>query len=86
MAASAAIGCVRSKPKGLNAEAVPGLAVSVFQVVAEAESEVGGETDVIKFSAAVKGIDAVAVADVLADEVLILFQRLPGDVFQVLTD
>jgi hypothetical protein len=70
----------------VHAEAVPGLAVSVFQVVAEAESEVGGETDVIKFSAAVKGIDAVAVADVLADDVLVFVEYEARDVLKVLTD
>jgi hypothetical protein len=33
-----------------------------------------------------EGVNTVAVADVLADEVLVLFQGLAGNVFQVLTD
>jgi hypothetical protein len=60
--------------------------VAVFQVVAESRAEVRGKPDVIEFSAAVEGANTEAIADVLADGALVLFQRLPGNIFQVLAD
>jgi hypothetical protein len=55
-------------------------------VVAQAGAKVGGETNVVKLGAAVESVDAVALADVLPDDVLVFFECLAGDVFQVLAD
>jgi hypothetical protein len=70
----------------INAKAVPGLGVAVLEVVTEAGAEVRGEAYVIKLCPPVEGVNAVALADVLADDVLVFFECLAGDVFEVLTD
>jgi hypothetical protein len=70
----------------IDAEPIPGLGVAIFQVVAQTGAEIGCEADVVELAPAVESVNAVAIADVLADEVLVLFQGLPGNVFQVLTD
>ena len=60
--------------------------MAIFQVVAETGAEIRCEADVVKLAPAVEGVNAVAIADVLPDEVLVLFQGLAGNVFQVLTN
>jgi hypothetical protein len=70
----------------VNTEPVPRIVVTVFEMVREATTQIAGQTDVIELATAVEGVNALAMADVLTDDVLVLFEHLTGEVFQVLTD
>jgi hypothetical protein len=60
--------------------------VASLEMVTEAGREIGRKADIVELAPAVEGANAVTVPDVLADKVLVFFQCLPGNVFQVLTD
>jgi hypothetical protein len=55
-------------------------------VLLEPCAKVFGEADVVEFVALVECVDAVAAADIFADEVLVFFERDAVDVFELLAD
>ena len=55
-------------------------------MVAQSGAEVAGQADVIELFAAVEGVHTVAVADVVADDVLVFLQGLASNVFQMLAN
>jgi hypothetical protein len=55
-------------------------------MIGESPPEVAGEANVVKLAPTVEGVNALPPPHVLAHYVLILFQRITGDVFHVLAD
>jgi hypothetical protein len=54
--------------------------------MSEPEAQVGREAYVIQAAFAIERVNAMTIANVLPDDVLVLFKGAPGNVFQVLAD
>ena len=70
----------------IDRESVPGMAMSIFQVMLKAVPEIGCQPYVIEFVPSVQGINALPASGILPDDILMPFQRFPGDILQVLAD
>jgi hypothetical protein len=58
----------------------------ISQVVGETRAEIARQSDVIQLITPIKRIHTLSSAHISLDNILILLQRLPGNVFQMLTD
>jgi len=70
----------------IDRESVPGMAMSIFQVMLKAVPEIGCQPYVIEFVPSVQGINALPASGILPDDILMPFQRFPGDILQMLAD
>ncbi len=58
--------------------------MSVSQVMGETRAEITRQSDIIELIAPIKRIHTLSSAHIPLDNILILLQRLPGNVFQML--
>ena len=66
----------------IDTESIPRIPVSIPQVVGETRTEIACQSDVMDFPTPIKCIHSLPAADISANNVLILLQCLPRNVFQ----
>jgi hypothetical protein len=68
----------------IHAKSIPRRAVVIVQMLIQTPFKIAGEPNVVKLIPPVEGVDPLAMAHVSLEEVLIFFNRVAADSFDVL--
>jgi hypothetical protein len=70
----------------INAETIPRALMPVSEVMGETRPEITRQSDIIQLITSIKSIHTLSSAHISLDNILILLQRLPRNIFKVLAD